>query len=140
MRRRIDPELTARAREMRNSPTVAELAVWRLLSHHRPAFTRQLVVAPFILDLACRQGKLAIEFDGSQHLEQAGYDDKPSAFLEAQGWSVTRLWNSDVLSNPEGAAAFILSRAAECLGGTHPQPLPSREGRMRSPRKRVAAE
>ncbi|MGF7201814.1 hypothetical protein GGQ82_000854 [Sphingobium olei] len=23
----------------------------------------------------------------------------------------------------------ILHKAAECLGGTHPQPLPSREGR-----------
>jgi hypothetical protein len=27
-----------------------------------------------------------------------------------------------------------VSRAAECLDGTHPQPLPSREGRKRRPR------
>ena len=33
-----------------------------------------------------------------------------------------RLWNSDVLANPEGAAEYILAQAAECLGGTHPQP------------------
>jgi hypothetical protein len=29
-----------------------------------------------------------------------------------------------------------LLKAAECLGGTHPQPLPSREGRQRRPRFR----
>jgi hypothetical protein len=27
-------------------------------------------------------------------------------------------------ANAEGAAWQILSQAAECLGGTHPQPLP----------------
>ncbi|BCA57598.1 hypothetical protein HMP06_0367 [Sphingomonas sp. HMP6] len=57
-----------------------------------------------------------------------------TAYLEAQGWRVVRLWNSDVLSNPDGAASRILAETAECLGGTHPQPLPSREGRKRTPR------
>jgi hypothetical protein len=46
---------------------------------------------------------------------------------------VFRVWNSDVRENPIGAAEAILDRAAECLGGTHPEPLPSREGRMRRP-------
>jgi uncharacterized protein DUF559 len=45
-----------------------------------------------------------------------------------QGWTVIRFWNSEVNENPEGVAAAILLKAAECLGGTHPQPLPSREG------------
>jgi len=38
-----------------------------------------------------------------------------------------------VRENPIGAAEAILDRAAECLGGTHPEPLPSREGRKRRP-------
>jgi hypothetical protein len=38
-----------------------------------------------------------------------------------------------VRDNPVGTAEAILARAAECLGGTHPQPLPSREGRARKP-------
>jgi hypothetical protein len=54
--------------------------------------------------------------------------------LESKGWRVVRLWNSEVMTNPEGAAEFLLAQAAECLGGTHPQPLPSREGRIRKPR------
>lgn len=69
MGRRIDPELTRRARELRNNPTPAEQAIWHRIARYRPAFTRQLVVAPFIIDLACRQARLGIEFDGSHHLD-----------------------------------------------------------------------
>jgi very-short-patch-repair endonuclease len=54
MLRRIDPELTARARDLRNNPTEAELAVWHRIARYRPAFTRQLVIAPFIIDVARR--------------------------------------------------------------------------------------
>jgi Protein of unknown function (DUF559) len=55
-------------------------------------------------------------------------------FLGKEGWTVIRFWNSEVNDNPEGVAEAILLKAAECLGGTHPQPLPSREGRKRRPR------
>ncbi|AJP73138.1 endonuclease domain-containing protein [Sphingomonas hengshuiensis] len=136
MQRRIPLLLTTRARELRNNPTPAELLVWQRLSRYRPRFTRQLVEAPFINDLACREARLAVEFDGSQHLDAAAQDERRSEYLRAKGWNVIRLWNSDVLSNPDGAVAHILSEAAECLGGTHPQPLPSREGRIRNPRLR----
>lgn len=136
MLRRVDPRLTARARELRNNPTPAELAIWHRVARFRPAFTRQFVEAPFIIDLACRKAKLAVELDGGQHIGNAEADARRTAFLESQGWRVIRLWNSDVLANPDGAARQILSTAAECLGGTHPHPLPSREGRARRPRYR----
>ncbi|WP_404337136.1 endonuclease domain-containing protein [Sphingomonas sp. MMS12-HWE2-04] len=141
MSRRIDPELTARARELRNNPTQTELAVCHRISRYRPQFTRQLIVAPFIIDLACRQAHLAVEFDGSQHLASEPQDARRTAFLQSKGWIVLRLWNSDVLANPDGAVLHIVRRAAECLGGTHPQPLPFREGcerRERQPRSRSA--
>lgn len=138
MRHRIDPELTARARDLRNNPTRAELAIWHLVSRYRPAFTRQLVVGPFIVDLACRQARLAVEIDGSQHIADAEKDESRSHYLRGQGWRVIRLWNSEVLANPRGAAEHILAQAAQCLGGTHPQPLPSREGRARKSRRVVA--
>ncbi|HEX7655469.1 MAG TPA: DUF559 domain-containing protein, partial [Sphingomonas sp.] len=79
MRHRIDPELTRRARELRNNPTPAELAVWHRIARYRPAFTRQLVVAPFIIDLACRKAKLGVELDGSQHAAQIEADDRRTA-------------------------------------------------------------
>lgn len=136
MGKRIDPELTRRARELRNNPTPAERLIWQRISRYRPAFTRQLIVAPFIIDLACREAKFGVEFDGSQHLDSAEADARRTATLEARGWKIIRFWNSEVESNPDGVALQLLAGAAECLGGTHPQPLPSREGRERRPRLR----
>ena len=78
-------------------------------------------------DLACREAKLIIEIDGSQHIDSEA-DERRTRFLESQGWTVIRFWNSEVNENPDGVAQAILLKAAECLGGTHPQPLPSREG------------
>jgi very-short-patch-repair endonuclease len=134
MAKRIDPELTRRARDLRNHPTPVEHAVWQRICTYRPAFTRQLVVPPFIIDLACRQARLGIEFDGGHHAEQVEKDARRTAYLEREGWTIMRLWNSDVLGNPDGAVLHILSRTAECLGGTHPRPLPQGEGRRREPR------
>ena len=134
MRPRIDPELTRRARALRNNPTPTGLAIWHRIARYRAAFTGQLVVVPFIIDLACRKAKLGVEFDGSQHAAQIEADGRRTAFLERRGWRIIRLWNSDVLANPDGAVLYILAEAAECLGGTHPQPLPCREGRSRMSR------
>ena len=131
--RRIDPEMTRRARELRINATPAERTLWRLLSRYRPPFTRQLVEGRFILDLACREARLAVELDGGQHAENA-YDEARTNWLEAQGWTVIRFWNDDVQGNPFAVAEAILAKCAECLGDTHPQPLPSREGRKRVPR------
>ena len=135
--KRVPDQLTTFARDLRNNSTKAERLLWLRLRQYRPRFTRQLVIGPYIIDLACRQARLAIELDGSQHAEAAQYDDRRTAWLEAQGWMVVRLWNNDVELNPDGAAEFILACCMERLGGaTHPQPLPSREGRVRRPRLR----
>ena len=134
--KRVEERLTANARDLRNNATKAERLLWRRLSTYRPRFTRQLVIGPYIVDFACREAKLAIELDGSQHIEAATYDDRRTHFLEEQGWSVLRLWNNEVIYTPDGAAEHVLLRCAERLGGTHPQPLPSREGRKRKPRLR----
>ena len=135
--KRIPEELTANARELRNNSTRAERLLWLRLRQYRPRFTRQLVIKPYILDLACRQAKLAVELDGSQHAETIDYDTRRPAFLEREGWAVLRLWNNEVEENPDGAAELVLIRCAERpVGATHPQPLPSREGRERRPRLR----
>lgn len=124
--------MTANARALRNGQTDAERMVWKQLSRYRPRFTRQLVVGPYILDMACRTAKLALEFDGSQHLDAFAYDQQRTAFLESQGWTLLRFWNGDVFENLDGVLTVILDKTAECLGGTHPQPLPFREGRRRT--------
>jgi very-short-patch-repair endonuclease len=128
--RRVDKALTDKARTLRNNPTPQEIALWHLLSRYRPKFTRQLSLKPYVADLVCRQAKLIVEIDGSQHVDSE-YDLERSRALEARGWTVIRFWNSEVDENANGVAEAILRKAAECLGGTHPQPLPFREGRMR---------
>ena len=135
--KRVPEYLTANARELRYNSTKAERLLWLRLRQYRPRFTRQLAIEPFIVDLACRQAKLAIELDGGQHADAVDYDNKRTRFLESQGWAVVRLWNNEVEANPDGAAEFVLMKCSERLGGaTHPQPLPSREGRIRRPRLR----
>jgi very-short-patch-repair endonuclease len=132
MSRRVEIAVTERGRALRNNATREERKMWELLSRYRPKFTRQLPIGPYIVDFACRQAKLVVEIDGGQHAE-SDRDIVRDQWLADQGWSVFRVWHSDVRENPIGAAEAIVARAAECLGGTHPQPLPSREGRKRRP-------
>ena len=132
MSKRVKIATTERARALRANATSEERKVWELLSRYRPKFTRQLPIGPYIADFACRQAKLVVEIDGGQH-SGSKRDEVRDRWLLEQGWTVFRIWNSDVRENPIGAAEAILGRAAECLGGTHPQPLPSREGRIRRP-------
>ncbi|MGQ0557966.1 MAG: endonuclease domain-containing protein [Sphingosinicella sp.] len=93
--RRLDPKHTKQARELRNNPTDAELTVWHMLSRYRPKFTRQLPIGPFKADLACRKARLIVELDGSQHAD-CPRDEARTRYLEGQGWTVIRFWNSDV--------------------------------------------
>lgn len=121
--------MTAHARQLRHGATDAERALWRLLSPYRPRFTRQHVVGRCIVDFACREVKLAVEIDGSQHIESAR-DEERTRFLQALGWKVIRFWNSEVAENLDGVAGAILEEVTARLDPTHPRPLPvSREGR-----------
>jgi very-short-patch-repair endonuclease len=111
---RIDPEMTRRARELRRNATEAERLIWRRLSGQRPRFTRQLVIGPYIVDIACRRARLAVELDGSQHLDSPT-DARRTQFLRAQGWAVLRFWNREVAENPEGVTEAIVRKAAELM-------------------------
>jgi very-short-patch-repair endonuclease len=129
---RVPPRLTANARDLRKHATISERIMWRLLSAYRPRFTRQHVVGPYIVDIACRRARIAVEFDGRQHLDAVDYDAARTAYLESLGWRIIRFWNNEISDNPEGVAAAILVAVAEKREGTHPQPLPAcREGRRR---------
>lgn len=126
---RTPPELTAAARRLRREATPEERILWSALKGHRPRFTRQLVVDRFVVDLACRSARIAIEVDGGHHAEasEAAADAARTEALERHGWTVLRFWNNDVRGNLAGVVEVIL--AAVARGATHPQPLPFREGR-----------
>ena len=126
--KRVPERLTANARDLRNHSTRAERLLWLRLRQYRPRFTRQLVVGPFIVDLACREAKLAVELDGSQHVDATTrYDNRRTRFLEEQGWVVLRLWNNDVIEESRRRRR-VGSRSLCATAWLNPPPTPPFQG------------
>ncbi len=48
-----------------------------------------------------------IELDGGHHMAQVDEDRSRSAFLQREGFSIMRFWNSEVLGNIDGVIAHI---------------------------------
>jgi very-short-patch-repair endonuclease len=106
-----DIPTAARAQTLRAIPTEAERKLWRRLRDRRlggAKFVRQAAVGPYFADFACRESKLIVELDGSQHAESA-HDEKRDAFRLSQGYSVLRFWNDDVLRSIDGVCETILA-------------------------------
>ncbi len=71
---------------------------------HGWKFRRQHPIGPYFADFACLEAKLAVELDGDTHGEpgQQARDAVRTRFLEAEGWQVLRIWNTDLMDNIEG--------------------------------------
>jgi urease accessory protein len=123
---RLSATQRERSRALRGTPTDAEVALWRILRGQRLAgyrFRRQHPIDRWIADFACVRERLVVEADGGQHGESDSARDQD---LAARGWRVLRLWNHEILANPEGTAVRILEHLEE----PPPQPSPvSRRGR-----------
>jgi very-short-patch-repair endonuclease len=102
---------TERARRLRRADNDAETKLWsqlrdRRLNGHK--FVRQVPIGPYVADFACRDCMLVVEVDGSQHA-QDDRDRARDAFMVAQGWSVLRVWNVDVLKESSAVLDTILA-------------------------------
>jgi very-short-patch-repair endonuclease len=114
--RRTTPTGFARARLLRKSPTPAEGKLWAYLRHNLPEgvrFRRQHAIGNYVVDFCAIKNKLIIELDGSQHLDQVGYDAERTAYLESQGYHVIRFWNHEVMDNIDGVFRAILAELVE---------------------------
>ena len=123
---RLDPKLKERARQMRANPTPAEQRLWFALRANRlenQQFTRQTIIAPYIVDFASKASKLIFEIDGDTHSAKDRYDARRTEFLESLGYHVLRFGNPDVMGNIEGVLRVI----AQALRG-FPSPKPSPQG------------
>jgi very-short-patch-repair endonuclease len=107
-----------RARRMRKVLTDAELALWSELRAHRLmglGFRRQMPIVGYIVDFACPVHRLIVELDGSQHAVDGSlrYDAERTARLEADGWTVLRFWNDEVMTDIDGVCRRILATIEE---------------------------
>ena len=88
-----------RARSLRSEPTASEQRVWNVVRNRGflgLKFVRQYPIGPFIADFVCRELMLVVELDGSQHAEST-YDERRSVFMNNEGYSVLRFWNSEIM-------------------------------------------
>ncbi|UUP16416.1 endonuclease domain-containing protein [Nitratireductor thuwali] len=108
---------TDKARGLRQADNGAEAALWTELRNRRLngyKFVRQLPIGPYFADFACRERRLVVEVDGSQHVESA-HDRTRDVFMVSQGWSILRFWNGDVLKERDSVTETILAALDERL-------------------------
>jgi very-short-patch-repair endonuclease len=104
----------ARARALRASQTSAEAKLWQALRNRKLArwkFRRHHPIDRYIVDFVTLDGKLIVEVDGVTHSEPSEIqrDKARSEVLEACGFFIIRVSNTDVYENLEGVLELIES-------------------------------
>jgi very-short-patch-repair endonuclease len=110
-RSRRESQTTLRARNLRHGNNIAEGRLWNELKDRRLngfKFVRQFPIGPYFADFLCRQKRLVVEIDGSQH-EGSSYDRRRDEFMRQEGYSVLRFWNVDVLTQLDPVLETIVA-------------------------------
>ncbi|MES3031883.1 MAG: DUF559 domain-containing protein [Patescibacteria group bacterium] len=96
---------------LRRNQTPQELILWAQLRRKQLGykFKRQYSVGPYVLDFYCPTKKLAIEIDGSQHLDNKEYDWERTDYLSVLEIKVLRFWNDEINTNIDGVVEKIIS-------------------------------
>ena len=99
--------LKQKAQELRKNTTPQERKLWNLIKNRQffgHYFRRQFVIEPYIVDFICREKKIIIEIDGSQHLQTKDkvYDKKRTEYLNSLGYIVIRFLNNEIDNNIDG--------------------------------------
>ena len=115
--------LKTKARELRKNATEAEQLLWQHIRRHQLGgyrFRRQQPLGKYIVDFFCFEKGLVIELDGGQHSEHEAYDSERTAWLEAHGFCVLRLWNNQVLGDIEAVKQVVVDMLNRRGRGTPP--------------------
>ena len=112
-------EVKGLRRNLRNSMTPAEVALWSQLKAGKldgTSWRRQFSVGNYILDFYCPKCRLCIELDGKEHYTMQGdtYDYDRTVFLNSYGIRVLRFENKDVWDNIEGVLNVIREEITAC--------------------------
>jgi very-short-patch-repair endonuclease len=113
---KVPEQNRAHARAMRRNLTDAELRLWHELRAHRLmglSFRRQYPIGHYIVDFACPSKRLIVEADGALHSDDAAieYDSQRTRALEADGWTVLRFFNHDILKDVDAVCQHIVTAA-----------------------------
>jgi len=115
------------ARRLRGEATDAERKLWQRLRAGQLdglKFRRQHPIPPHIVDFFCREARLVVELDGSQHGDEV--DAARTRFLESKGLRVLRFWDNDVPINTDAVLEAIWNAVGDRT--LTPTPLPEGEG------------
>ena len=123
------------ARKMRKSMTRQEFRLWLHLRELRQLgfhFRRQAPIKGFIVDFTCYHPRVVVELDGNQHSQgrQSLRDESRDLKLEADGFTIIRIWNNEVDTNLEG----VFDRILHELEASRPPTPASQKRRRTSPR------
>ena len=95
---------------MRREMTAAENKLWYdYLRRDGNRWLRQKPIDDYLVDFYCPKLKLAIEVDGTTHLENKDkvYDKKRTEELEKLGIKILRFWNNDILDGLAEVANIV---------------------------------
>ncbi|WP_240539938.1 endonuclease domain-containing protein [Salinarimonas soli] len=131
---------TERSRRLRRDQTDAERRLWyrladRQLGVHK--FVRQMPIARFIADFCCREARLIVELDGSQHADSPRDVERDTALADL-GYRVLRFWNGEVFGNMDGVLETILAALAEAPPHPRAAALAPPAGPQAKPSPRMA--
>ena len=104
-------ERTARARELRQTQTLYEGILWKILRDRRlegHKFRRQHPIDRFVADFACVEAKLIVELDGNSHDDRIEQDAARDDFLGQNGWHTLRVSNAELMQNGDGVVLTVL--------------------------------
>ena len=107
------------ARRSRREPTMAEVAMWKLLRGRRLGelkFRRQMPIGPYVADFCCPALKLILELDGGVHALRFESDAARDGWLTAKaGFTVLRFDNEVVLRSPAVVLDAVRAHAARTI-------------------------
>ncbi len=128
---RPDKRQRDRARDLRKNLTDAERQLWQELRSKQLGvkFRRQAPIGAYIADFLSHEAKLVIELDGGHHGETQEYDARRTDFIEAQGFTVLRFWNTEIFENMDGVLTMVKSHLDKHNHPPHADTHPRTQGR-----------
>jgi very-short-patch-repair endonuclease len=99
-------------RSLRRNQTDAEKRLWQALRNKQIGgykFFRQYSIGGYVLDFYCPARKLAIESDGSQHMDNTS-DEVRTKYLQLFGAEVIRFWNNQLFQEFDAVISLIYQK------------------------------